>query len=72
MSDTIKLITSNIKKRRQEKGLTFQKLGEKMGLTHTRTRAIENASNLNISTLERFAKALDVDIVYFFTKHEDF
>lgn len=72
MSDTIRLITSNIKRKRLEKGMSCQKLGEKMGFTHTRVRAIENANNLNISTLERLAKALDVDITYFFTKHDDF
>lgn len=68
----IEIITANIRNRRLEMGLTSQALGDKMNLTRTRIGAIEKAKDIKVSTLLRLGKALEVDITYFFIKHENY
>ena len=59
------IIRINIKKIRQEKGLTQAQLAEKADLSHDYVRQIESlkvANTFSVDTLYRIAKALDTDI----------
>lgn len=59
------IIRINIKKIRQEKGLTQAQLAEKADLSHDYIRQIESlkvANTFSVDTLYRIAKALDIDI----------
>lgn len=59
------IIRINIKKIRQEKGLTQAQLAEKANLSHDYIRQIESlkvANTFSVDTLYRIAKALDTDI----------
>ncbi len=59
------IIRINIKKIRQEKGLTQAQLAEKTDLSHDYIRQIESlkvANTFSVDTLYRIAKALDTDI----------
>ena len=59
------IIRINIKKIRQEKGLTQAQLAEKADLSHDYIRQIESlkvANTFSVDTLYRIAKALDTDI----------
>lgn len=59
------IIRINIKKIRQEKGLTQAQLAEKADLSHDYIRQIESlkvANTFSVDTLYRIAKVLDTDI----------
>ena len=59
------IIRINIKKIRQEKGLTQAQLAEKADLSHDYVRQIESlkvANTFSVDTLYRIAKALDTNI----------
>ena len=59
------IIRINIKKIRQEKGLTQAQLAEKADLSHDNIRQIESlkvANTFSVDTLYRIAKVLDTDI----------
>ena len=59
------IIRINIKKIRQEKGLTQAQLTEKTDLSHDYIRQIESlkvANTFSVDTLYRIAKVLDTDI----------
>lgn len=59
------IIRINIKKIRQEKGLTQAQLAEKADLSHDYIRQIESlkvANTFSVDTLYRIAKVLDIDI----------
>lgn len=54
---------NNIRKLRNERGLTIRDLGERMGVHFTTIARIERSERaLTIDWAERFAKALDVDV----------
>jgi transcriptional regulator with XRE-family HTH domain len=47
---------------RRAKGLTLQELGELMGVSHVSVRKLENQGNPRLSTLKRYATALEVPV----------
>ena len=64
-SNIYDIIRINIKKIRQEKGLTQAQLAEKADLSHDNIRQIESlkvANTFSVDTLYRIAKVLDTDI----------
>ena len=64
-SNIYDIIRINIKKIRQEKGLTQAQLAEKANLSHDYVRQIESlkvANTFSVDTLYRIAKALDTNI----------
>ena len=64
-SNIYDIIRINIKKIRQEKGLTQAQLAEKADLSHDYIRQIESlkvANTFSVDTLYRIAKVLDTDI----------
>lgn len=64
-SNIYDIIRINIKKIRQEKGLTQAQLTEKTDLSHDYIRQIESlkvANTFSVDTLYRIAKVLDTDI----------
>ena len=63
-SNIYDIIRINIKKIRQEKGLTQAQLAEKTDLSHDYTRQIEYlkvANTFSVDTLYRIAKALEIN-----------
>jgi transcriptional regulator with XRE-family HTH domain len=55
---------------RSERGLTMRALGLKAGLGPATVRSLETAkSNPRLATIERLAKALDVDVAWLATGH---
>ena len=61
-----------LKERRTAKKITQTELGNALGLTCQQIQKYENGTNkINIDTLHRIAKILDVDIGYFFAGFYD-
>lgn len=67
MTKTLKLITANIQKLRELKGLSQKEVAAAMGIPQSQYSRIENGKGEpTISSLEKLAKALDVSITAFF------
>jgi transcriptional regulator with XRE-family HTH domain len=54
--------TSTLADFRRAKGLTLEQLGERMGVSHVSVMKLENQGNPRLSTLKRYAVALEVPI----------
>ena len=69
------IIRINIKKIRQEKGLTQAQLAEKTDLSHDYIRQIESlkvANTFSVDTLYRIAKALEINPSKLFEINTDY
>lgn len=69
------IIRINIKKIRQEKGLTQAQLAEKEDLSHDYIRQIESlkvANTFSVDTLYRIAKALEINPSKLFEINTDY
>lgn len=69
------IIRINIKKIRQEKGLTQAQLAEKADLSHDYIRQIESlkvANTFSVDTLYRIAKALEINPSKLFEINTDY
>ncbi|MBQ7947404.1 MAG: helix-turn-helix transcriptional regulator [Bacteroidaceae bacterium] len=63
-SDISKLIAYKIKRLREERGLSQEKLAAESGLHRTYIGMIERCEkNVTVVSLEKIAKALNVDII---------
>lgn len=69
MSELEKLVIDNIKRIRKEKGISQEKLAEKCETTTSYIGLMEIYKNIpKLSTIERIAKALDVEPQLLFQK----
>jgi len=61
MSYILQILGKNIRKYRKLKGLTLEKLAEKLDITHQNLSNLEHGKNfLKIQTLEKICNALEV------------
>lgn len=68
----IHTFATNVKKYRQEKGISQEGLAELSGLHRTYISAVERERrNISIENIEHIAKALNVDPALLFTASED-
>lgn len=67
MTKTLKLITANIQRLRELKGLSQKEVAAAMGIPQSQYSRIENGKGEpTITSLEKLAKALDTSITEFF------
>lgn len=67
------IVSKNIKKQRQQKGLTQEQLAQKMSCSTQFISNIEskNHQTFSLGTLWKFAEVLNIDIREFFTPLEE-
>lgn len=63
MKTSIRDIGALLTDRRKEKGLTQSQVGERIGIQKAMVSKIENGASVNISTIERLAEALGVEMI---------
>lgn len=67
MTKTLKLITANIQRLREQKGFSQKEVATAMSIPQSQYSRIENGKGEpTITSLEKLAKALDVSITEFF------
>ncbi len=71
MMSLIHIFATNVKRVRQEKGISQEKLADLSGLHRTYISAVERERrNISIENIEQIAKALDVDAASLFAVKE--
>jgi transcriptional regulator with XRE-family HTH domain len=55
-------VAANVRRLRKEHGLTQEQLAERCGLAPRKLQAIEAGINVRVSTLDRLAAGLGVDV----------
>lgn len=68
----IHIFATNVKKFRQKKGISQERLAELSGLHRTYISAVERERrNISIENIEHIAKALNIDPILLFESTED-
>ncbi|HGU6173175.1 TPA: helix-turn-helix domain-containing protein [Escherichia coli] len=66
------MLNERLKKIRKERGLSLRALAEKSGISKSTLNDIETGkSNPSVETLTKIAKALNIEISYFFSDEND-
>ncbi len=68
----VRVLSENIRRLRQEQGLSQEALSERCGLHRTYVGSVEREErNVTLSTLEAFSKALGVSVPQLLTRKVD-